>query len=147
MSLKTPATKMSKSHPDPDSRILVTDPPDQIQRKVRLALTDSESGIWFDPVRRPGVSNLLNILLYLDPSASSVTEIASRYQGFGLKEFKDAVAHQITTTMSDFRVAHTRLMGSGHAERHLLEVAELGGQKARQRASRILQRVYTSIGL
>ena len=43
MSLKEPTSKMSKSDPDGSSRILVTDDADTIRRKIRRAVTDSET--------------------------------------------------------------------------------------------------------
>merc|ERR1711939_634674 len=62
MSLKRPTQKMSKSDADPKSRILITDTREEIHAKVKGAITDSEPGISFDPEKRPGVSNLIEIL-------------------------------------------------------------------------------------
>ena len=59
MSLKEPLLKMSKSHADPRSRILVNDDHQTISEKLRFALTDSMARISYDPINRPGVSNLL----------------------------------------------------------------------------------------
>src|SRR5688572_2162175 len=56
---------MSKSSPDVASRILLTDTPDQIKRKFQRAVTDSTPGITYDPINRPGVSNLVTILASL----------------------------------------------------------------------------------
>lgn len=56
---------MSKSAPDASSRILLTDSDDDIARKIKRAVTDSEARIAYDPQSRPGVSNLLAILAAL----------------------------------------------------------------------------------
>ena len=61
MSLQDPTRKMSKSDPE-DTFISLLDPPDAIRRKVKRAVTDSEADIRFDPVNKPGVSNLLSII-------------------------------------------------------------------------------------
>ena len=53
---------MSKSAPDQNSRILLTDPSDRIKAKIRGAVTDSTVGITYDPEGRPGAANLLTIL-------------------------------------------------------------------------------------
>lgn len=53
---------MSKSAVNPKSRILISDSKDEIEMKIRKAVTDSETHISYDPVRRPGISNLLCIL-------------------------------------------------------------------------------------
>ncbi|KAG7570978.1 hypothetical protein FFLO_01072 [Filobasidium floriforme] len=62
LSLTDPSQKMSKSAPNPNSRILITDPPEVIVKKIRGAVTDSERTLTWDPEERRGVSNLLRIL-------------------------------------------------------------------------------------
>ena len=53
---------MSKSDPDQNLFMLVTDDPSTIHSKIRKALTDSIQGpITYDPINRPGISNLLLI--------------------------------------------------------------------------------------
>ena len=42
--------------------IQMLDDPDMIRRKFRRAVTDSGTEVRFDPARKPGVSNLLEIL-------------------------------------------------------------------------------------
>ena len=51
---------MSKSDPE-DTYISMLDKPDDIRRKIKRAVTDSEAEIRFDPENKPGVSNLLSI--------------------------------------------------------------------------------------
>lgn len=53
---------MSKSAVNPKSRILLSDTRDEIALKIRKAVTDSDTRITYDPVGRPGISNLLRIL-------------------------------------------------------------------------------------
>ena len=63
LSLKNPQKKMSKSDPVATSCVYVTDSPEDIQFKIRKATTDSIQGsIYYDPIERPGVSNLINIV-------------------------------------------------------------------------------------
>lgn len=52
---------MSKSDPDPKSRICLTDTPDEIAVKVKKSVTDFTSSINYDLQGRPGISNLINI--------------------------------------------------------------------------------------
>lgn len=52
---------MSKSHENPKSRIEITDPPDVLLDKIKKSLTDSISQVTYEPEKRPGVSNLINI--------------------------------------------------------------------------------------
>ena len=60
--MRDPTTKMSKSHPNLNSRILLTDTDTDIQKKIKSAVTDNIKSICYDPENRPGVSNLLAIL-------------------------------------------------------------------------------------
>ena len=62
LSLREPSQKMSKSSVNPKSRILLSDGKDEIEMKIRKAVTDSDTHISYDPMRRPGISNLLTIL-------------------------------------------------------------------------------------
>ena len=59
MSLGNPGNKMSKS--DPDGCVYLLDQPEEIQRKFKRAVTDSETAVRFDKDSKPGVSNLLTI--------------------------------------------------------------------------------------
>lgn len=64
MSLQDPKRKMSKSDPD-DCFISMLDGADVVRRKLRRAVTDSDSEIRFDAENKPGVSNLLAMLCAL----------------------------------------------------------------------------------
>lgn len=67
MSLQDPKRKMSKSDPD-DCFISMLDSADVVRRKLRRAVTDSDSEIRFDAENKPGVSNLLAMLCALTAS-------------------------------------------------------------------------------
>ena len=62
MDLQEPTRKMSKSVSSPLGTVLVLDPPEEIDRKVRKAVTDTETEVRYDPAHKPGVSNLLELL-------------------------------------------------------------------------------------
>lgn len=61
LSLRDPTKKQSKSDPSKNTRITVRDDPDAIRRKIKKAVTDFTSEVTYDPMERPGVSNLINI--------------------------------------------------------------------------------------
>jgi tryptophanyl-tRNA synthetase len=97
MSLTDPLKKMSKSDPDPDSRIELRDPPDEIRRKIRRAVTDSEAEVRFDEERKPAISNLLTIYsLFAD---IPIPELERRYAGKGYSEFKRDLAEVIIAAL------------------------------------------------
>lgn len=60
-SLKDPSKKQSKSDPNEKSRITLRDTPDAISKKIKRAITDFTSEVTYDPINRPGVSNLVGI--------------------------------------------------------------------------------------
>jgi len=75
MDLQSPTSKMSKSDPVGSGVIRLLDPPDVVRRKVARAVTDSDTGL--DAVRasadKPGVTNLLDILVACGGSADGIT--------------------------------------------------------------------------
>lgn len=62
MDLQEPTRKMSKSAGEAPGTIWLLDEPDVVRRKIRRAVTDSDSEVRFDPEAKPGVSNLVEIL-------------------------------------------------------------------------------------
>lgn len=60
-SLRDPSKKQSKSDPNEKNRVTLRDPPDQIRKKIKRAITDFTSEVTYDPVNRPGVANLVGI--------------------------------------------------------------------------------------
>lgn len=60
-SLRDPEKKMSKSDPTDKGRIVLTDTPEAMARKIKRAVTDCISAVEYDPKERPGVSNLITI--------------------------------------------------------------------------------------
>jgi len=61
MALDDPEAKMSKSAENIHSRISLLDEDSKIKKSIMRATTDSDGEFRFDPVNKPGVSNLLNI--------------------------------------------------------------------------------------
>jgi len=62
MDLAEPGRKMEKTNPATAGVVFVLDPPDVVRRKILRAVTDGDRVVAYDPVTRPGVSNLLDIL-------------------------------------------------------------------------------------
>ena len=61
MSLTTPTSKMSKSDKDQNGCVYMLEKPEDILRKFKKAMTDSDACVRFDPENKPGVSNLMQI--------------------------------------------------------------------------------------
>ena len=151
MSLKSPTQKMSKSHTDPRSRILLTDTPAEIRSKINGALTDSTSPhITYDPVTRPGVSNLIEILRHVGyPAGAEVTfeEVAAEFGGVGLKGFKEVVGEKVVGHLEPVRERYAELMGSERGVREMEEIAREGAEGARKNAREVMGRVKEAVGI
>src|SRR5947207_15913801 len=107
MSLKEPHLKMSKSHQDPKSRILITDTPEVIRSKVMSALTDSMNQVSYNPTERPGISNLLELMSHFDGCKTpSQLSIEFQARNADLRSFKSDVADCISSGLNDIRIEY-----------------------------------------
>jgi tryptophanyl-tRNA synthetase len=155
---------MSKSSPLAASRIELTDSSSAISAKVRTAVTDSKTGISFDPTGRPGVANLLTILAACRPATERATPVseAARLKDLNMADFKAEVAAAVENVIGPIRTELERLMGDDYLrdrakggaggvrmkeEAYLREVAERGAQAARERAADVLADVKRLVGL
>lgn len=140
MSLVDPVSKMSKSDPSPKSRILLTDGPDAIVKKVKAAVTDAGSAVAFDWEEKPGISNLLELFSFF--STRSINDIVSEYADTGYGAFKGAVADAIVEGLAPITRAYESLDLSDVAS-----VMAAGGATARDRAESEMTTIQEAVGL
>ncbi|KAK5954569.1 Tryptophan--tRNA ligase, mitochondrial [Knufia fluminis] len=146
MSLQQPEKKMSKSDPDVNSRILITDAPDEIRNKIRKAKTDSVEGpLTYDPEKRPGVSNLIEILKHVTRSSKSCEEITQELQDTTLGALKALVAEEIVKNLDGIKEKYDAIMAAGDKEIHSAMV--LGTRVARAKAGNTMKHVREAVGL
>ncbi|KAH1468479.1 hypothetical protein KXV31_007170 [Aspergillus fumigatus] len=143
MSLKEPTLKMSKSHADRRSRIILTDSPAEISKKINAALTDSELTITYDPVRRPGVANLIEILSHFD--GRTCDEIAMEYHSASLRALKEHLARTLSNHLEPIREKYLSLVGD--QTDYLDSIAEQGSEAARANAELTMEQVKVAMGL
>ena len=141
MSLTEPLRKMSKSDPE-DSFIALTDKPEEISRKFKRAVTDSDAEIRFDPENKPGVSNLLSILSTL--SGESMDALVARLAGQGYGKLKEETAQATVEAMKPIQARFQQLMGD---RQYLAETLKENAQRAQVLALRTLRKVYKKLGL
>jgi tryptophanyl-tRNA synthetase len=106
MDLQDPVKKMSKSEASPLGTVLMFDDDDAIARKVRRAVTDTDGEVRYDPSKKPGLSNLLEILASL--TDADPNELAERYSAYG--PLKDDVADALIAELSPLRVRRDELL-------------------------------------
>ena len=142
MGLGNPTSKMSKS--DPNGCVFLMEKPEDIARKFKRAITDSdtENCVRFDPANKPGVSNLMNI--YSAVTGKSIDEIEREFEGQGYGVFKPAVGDAVIETLRPIREEATRLLED---KAYLCSVYTEGAQKASVIARKTLRKVYKKVGL
>ncbi|KAK5167544.1 Tryptophan--tRNA ligase, mitochondrial [Saxophila tyrrhenica] len=147
MSLTRPATKMSKSDSNDKSRIMLTDTRDEIFKKIKAAVTDSEtSSITYEPESRPGVSNLLDILYHCTTASSyqDQNELARDMESMSFKALKGRVAEKVDETVHPIRERYSQIRSD---EKMLDDVAARGAQRATESAAVTLKAVKQVVGL
>ncbi len=142
MSLADPSAKMSKSDENENAYVTMLDAPQDILRKFKRAVTDSEGKICFDPVGQPGVSNLLTI--YSAFSGKSVEDCVAELQGLGYGALKERTAEATIAALEPIQKEHHRLLQD---KSYLDEVLKTGAEKAERIAQKTLAKVYRKVGL
>lgn len=142
MGLQDPTSKMSKSSTIPNDTILLIDTPEEIMKKIKKAVTDSEGIVKFDEKNKPGISNLMEIYGIL--TKKSIQEIEKEFEGSNYGVFKNAVAEAIIKELEPFRNKYNELMA--HPEK-IEEIYNKGAEKASKVASKTLKDVYEKIGI
>lgn len=141
MSLGDGTSKMSKSDPNADSRICLTDPPDVIKRKVKRCKTDTSVGLELNNDERPEARNLLRLyaLTRRESPETVATECAEDNWGTFKGKLTESLVEYLTPIQSEYR----RILDD---ETYLKDVLDQGRQKAGDVAARTLQHVEASMG-
>ena len=137
--LQEPTAKMSKSLPA--GCVFLLEPLKTIEKKIKSAVTDSETEIRFDQVNKPGVSNLLTILSAF--SGKTIDEHVQEMQGQMYGTLKKEVADAVLAFAEPFQNKVNGLL-SDKAE--LARLLQNGSQKASAVADETLTKVYDAIG-
>lgn len=140
MSLQDPTQKMSKSDPDLNSAVYLTDTDDQIRKKVKRAVTDSGTEIT-DDEQKPGVKNLLSIQSAI--TGRSIEQIVQSYAGKQYGHLKVDTGEILVQELAPIRNRTDELMKDLP---YLTSVLERGAEHARARAKPTLQKLYDRIG-
>ena len=142
MGLANPGSKMSKS--DPAGCVFLMEKPEDIARKFKRAVTDSdtENCVRFDLKETPVVSNLMNI--YSAVTGKSFEEIEREFSGCGYGVFKPAVGDAVIETLRPIREEAQRLLAD---KAYLQQVYTDGAQRASAIARKTLRKVYKKVGL
>jgi len=138
--LQEPTRKMSKSADSPQGTVLVLDPPDVVERKIKRAVTDTETEVRFDREKKPGVSNLLTLLSI--GTGQPIDELVGEYTQYG--PLKADAAAAVVETLRPIRERYGELSADpGEVAR----VLAAGAEKAQAVACNTLARAKEAMGL
>ncbi|MDQ4068719.1 MAG: tryptophan--tRNA ligase [Actinomycetota bacterium] len=140
MDLQRPTGKMSKSSESPQGAVLVLDDPDTIRRKFKRAVTDTGTDVAFDPDKKPGVSNLLQILGAVTGRAPA--DVAEGYSQYG--PLKADTAEAVVELLRPVRERYYELAADPEGVRATLQ---RGAEKAEAVAAATLARARDAMGL
>ncbi len=140
MSLQNAQAKMSKSDENENAFVSLTDTPDEIRRKFKRAVTDSDTAIRFGD-DKPEISNLLTI--YSAFAGVSISDAEKEFEGVGYGVFKPRIADAVISVLEPIQKEQKRLLAD---KAYLNTVLAEGAQKAYLRARRTLAKVYKRIG-
>jgi tryptophanyl-tRNA synthetase len=139
LDLQDPTSKMSKSLPA--GCVFLLDPPNVIAKKIKRAVTDSQTEIRFDPQTKPGVSNLLTILATL--TGRTVEQVVADLHGQQYGRLKQECADAVVAFAEPF-AATVRGLLDDPAELDRMMAA--GAHRARRTAGPVLARAFEAIG-
>lgn len=140
MSLADPASKMSKSDKNQNAVVYILDSKDDIMRKFKRAVTDSDSEVRYSP-DKPGISNLMTI--YRAFTGKTFEEIEKEFSGLGYGDFKSAVGEVCADGLLPVRENFARLIND---KAHLEAVMKKGAEEASYYARRTMSKVRRKIG-
>ena len=143
MSLQDPSKKMSKSDDNPNNVIRILEDPKSILKKLKRAVTDSDNPpvICYDWDKKPGVSNLLELLSA--STSKSIEELVEHYKGQMYGTFKSEVGEAVVEMLRPIQEKYQQLRSD---EAYLNEVLAKGAANANEIAQNTLDDVYRKIG-
>ncbi|GGS87741.1 MULTISPECIES: tryptophan--tRNA ligase [Streptomyces] len=139
--LQDPAIKMSKSASSPKGLINLLDEPKATEKKIKSAVTDTDTVIRFDTEKKPGVSNLLTI--YSTLTGEAIAALEARYEGKGYGALKTDLAAVMVDFVTPFRKRTQEFLDDPET---LDAILAKGAEKARAVASETLAQAYDRLG-
>ncbi|ORY86831.1 tryptophanyl-tRNA synthetase [Protomyces lactucae-debilis] len=145
--LRDPSKKMSKSAKNAKSRILLIDTEETIISKIASAVTDSELGVTYEPKKRPGVANLLDLAAAFNTDGRTAQDLAKDWKDLTHKQVKGQIAKSLNTGITPIRERFYELTQCSSGQQRLDAVAEEGAEKARVIAAETMVVVREKMGL
>ena len=139
--LQDPTVKMSKSASTPKGLINLLDDPKATAKKVKSAVTDTDTVIRYDAERKPGVSNLLTI--YSTLTGQPIAELEQAYEGKMYGALKTDLAEVMVEFVTPFKERTQQYLDDPET---LDAILAKGAEKARAVAAETLAQTYDKVG-
>lgn len=139
--LQDPTAKMSKSASSPKGLINLLDEPKASAKKIKSAVTDTDTVVRFEAEAKPGVSNLLTI--YSTLTGTAIPDLERRYEGKGYGALKTDLAEMYVEWVTPFRERTQEYLGDPET---LDSILAKGAEKARSVAAETLAAAYERVG-
>ncbi|WP_405670856.1 tryptophan--tRNA ligase [Streptomyces sp. NBC_01530] len=139
--LQDPSIKMSKSASTPKGLINLLDDPKATAKKVRSAVTDTDTVIRYDVGNKPGISNLLTI--YSSLTGKSIAELEREYEGKMYGALKTDLADVMVEFVTPFKERTQQYLDDSET---LDSILAKGAEKARAVAAETLSQAYDRVG-
>ena len=139
-SLAEPTSKMSKSDENPNAVVCILDSKDDILRKFKKAVTDSEACVRYAE-GKDGINNLMTI--YKAFTGKSFEEIEREFDGRGYGDFKLAVGEACADGLAGVRNEFARLVAD---KAYLEQIMKKGAGEAAYYAQKTLSKVKRKLG-
>ena len=140
MSLRHPENKMSKSSDDINGTIYFNDSKDSIVKKFKSSVTDSENVIEYDQIKKPGISNLIEI--YASINNKEISDTEKEFQNAQYGEFKIAVAETVIDYLTPIRKRFNEL-----TSKDIEEIVEKNINLAKDSAQETIKEVEDALGI
>ena len=139
-SLQDPSKKMSKSDDNANAWVAILDSKDDIIRKFKRAVTDSDNEIRMSD-DKPGISNLITI--YSAVTGKSADEVEREFSGKGYGEFKLAVGEAVADTLAPVKQKHDEIIKD---KKMLEQLYRQGAEKAERVARKTYFKAMKKVG-
>jgi tryptophanyl-tRNA synthetase len=141
MDLQEPTKKMSTTTSSEQGAVYIADSPDEIRKKFKSAVTDSEREIRYDPAAKPGVSNLLEIMSVA--TGEQIDALEARFASAGYGDLKEAVGESVVQLLTPIKERFEAVRAD---ERELQRLLAVGAEKARNVSQPTLELMYERMG-
>jgi len=138
-SLVDPTKKMSKSDDNSNATIYLLDEVEVAKKKIMSATTDSGNELRYDIERKSGISNLIEI--YSQLAGKDIEEVEKEFEGKNYKEFKESVAEEVASFLTEFQEKYNRI-----SDEEIMEILEKGSKKSYDISHPKLLEVFGKVG-